>query len=81
LLRLPSSPSGGEDFPASGRGLGVGTVSGARLYAQKMCRFLPTPNSKEPCLLESAEFLRLSHGLILAFVSADPVLGNPIRLA
>jgi hypothetical protein len=31
--------------------------------------------------LESAEFLRLSHGLILAFVSADPVLGNPIRLA
>jgi len=32
-------------------------------------------------LLESAEFLRLSHGLILAFVSADPVLGNPIRLA
>ncbi|WP_235026166.1 MFS transporter, partial [Caballeronia arationis] len=25
--------------------------------------------------LESAEFLRLSHGLILAFVSADPVLG------
>ncbi|SOE89108.1 hypothetical protein SAMN05446927_7770 [Caballeronia arationis] len=34
-----------------------------------------------PGLLESAEFLRLSHGLILAFVSADPVLGNPIRLA
>jgi hypothetical protein len=32
-------------------------------------------------VLESAEFLRLSHGLILAFVSADPVLGNPIRLA
>ena len=40
-------------------------------------RFLSIDTSK----LESAEFLRLSHGLILAFVSADPVLGNPIRLA